>query len=308
MLSSLARPDFSRHAGLLDHALLAARHVAVIGVGGAAGLVLLLTRCGIGRFTLVDPDVVSPTNPATQAHDVIAVGSPKVDALAARILAINPAATVTALPTDYESLDLAEQAIVLAADLMLAMTDRFATQAAINRKAIAAKTDALFAICYPDAIGVEITATFADAIDAGNGCHRCHTKSRYDAYAAGFENPALIPSHAPAAEHLNALLGLLAVARLHQRAGSALPIARLAERFADAPCLISRLDPAFYADPGAPFADVPDALALFATKQWALDTPATWICPDCGTAGRIGQMREVDPRSPQPATEERTTA
>lgn len=284
-------PDFSRHNDLLDHELLSRARVAVVGVGGAAGLVTTLARCGVRDFILVDPDIVSRTNPTTQAHDLVSIGMPKVDALARRLTLINPAITGRAFATRYEDLSEREFEALWRTDLVLAMTDRFATQGLINRDALTFGTDTVFAIAYPDAVAVEITATFHDTVAAGHGCHRCHVKARYDAYAAGFENPKVLPSHALAAEYLNALLGFVAVSRLHYRAGSTLAIARTAEHFSRSPCLISRLDPRFFSEPGQAFGDAPSGFSLFTTKLWALDTPADWICPDCGTRGCVGAMR-----------------
>lgn len=295
-------PDFSRHAGLIDHDLMRRSRVAVIGTGGAAGLVALLVRSGIRQLTFIDPDTVSAANPATQAHDLTSVGMPKVEALARRLAVIDPTVSGRTFACRYEDLSETAHTALWSADLVLAMTDRFATQALINRDAVAKGTDTIFAIAYPETAGVEITGTFADTVAAGGGCHRCHVKSRYDAYAAGYQNPAVLASHALAAEYLNSLLALIAVGRLHQRAGSQLAIARIAERFAARPCLMSRLDPAFLADPGAAFAGVEPALSLFTTKLWDLDTPDTWICPDCGTRGPVVQMRAhaLDPFNPQP--------
>ena len=61
--------DFTRHRGVLDHALLAGTRIGITGLGGAAGLVQSLTGAGIRSWTLNDYDRVSLTNPATQRHD-----------------------------------------------------------------------------------------------------------------------------------------------------------------------------------------------------------------------------------------------
>ncbi len=302
-------PDFSRHAGLLDTALMAKSHVVSIGAGGAAGLIDTLARCGIGRITAIDPDTVSTTNICTQNHALDDVLVPKAEAVKAQLARINPALDCTALCKRYEDLTERELGAVWDADLVLAMTDCFEVQSAINRDAINIGTDLICAICYVGCEAVEITASFADSIAGGHGCHRCHTKQRYDAYAAGFENPAVIPSHALAAEFLNAHLGLLAVSRLHARAGSTLPIAQLARDFARHPFLIARLNPGFWSGPGEPFGDVPENLGMFASKTWALDTPTDWRCPDCGTPGVLPSPAAVSvtPGRPlEPAQPERS--
>jgi len=289
-LPTPAHPDFSRHDGLLDHELLRGSHVACVGTGGAAGVVANLVRSGIARVTVLDHDLVSPTNPTTQAHDAEHIGLPKVAALQRRLLAINPATVVTALPARYADIPDADRVDLWRAHVVLAMTDDFATQCAINRDAIATGTDTIFAICYIGCDAVEITATFPDTIASGGGCHRCHTKARYDAYETGFKNPSLIASHALAAEYLNSLLGLLVVSRLHERARSPLAIAQIAREFGARPCLISRMTPTFGTMPSEAFAELP--AQAFTTRLFALDTPSDWTCPDCGTRGVVAPATE----------------
>jgi len=288
--SALPAIDFSRHAGLLDHALLKRAHIACVGVGGAAGLVASLARAGIGRFTLVDHDHVAPTNPATQAHDAADIGMHKVEALRRRLERINPAVNLAALPKHYADLSRQEHNELWRADVMLAMTDHFPTQAAVNRDAIERGPDAIFALCYIGCDAFDITATFRDSIVAGFGCHRCHAKARYDAYASGFENPSVIASHALTAEHLNALLGLLVVSRLHQRASSPLAISSIASAFARRPCLIGRINPALPSTEGANV--IPQLAGPFAAQLYGLDSPSDWTCPDCGTRGVVPPTSE----------------
>ena len=67
-------------------------HVAVFGVGGVGGgAVEALARAGIGKFTLVDADVVSESNINRQLIALHrTVGQPKVEVAAARIGEIDP--------------------------------------------------------------------------------------------------------------------------------------------------------------------------------------------------------------------------
>ena len=78
-------------------------HVAVFGIGGVGGYVVeALARTGVGELTLVDSDCVSPSNLNRQMlalHSTI--GRLKVDVAKARVLDINPAATVHAEPIFY---------------------------------------------------------------------------------------------------------------------------------------------------------------------------------------------------------------
>lgn len=295
--------DYSRHGGLLDHELMAASTPASAGTGGAAGLLQQLARSGIRKFKVADPDVCSTTNPSTQAHDQTDIGRTKVAALAARLRNIDRSVQVTSYPHRYEELQPAALDDFWAADVVLAMTDKFATQALINRHALARAKDTFFATCYIGCGAVEVTATL---FPLTAGCHRCHTKIRYDAYQRGFVNPAIIPSHAIAAEYLNSLIALLVVSRLHQRAGSTLPIVELAQAFAERPCLISRLLPSFGVEPGGAFAGHP--AQPFSSRLFPLDTPTDWVCPDCGTHGVVPPQTlqpAPDARAVEPATLER---
>lgn len=90
---------FTRTAMLLGEAALerlAQKHVAVFGIGGVGGYVCeALVRGGIGKFTLVDKDIVDVTNINRQiiaTHSTL--GRPKTAVMKERILDINPAVTV----------------------------------------------------------------------------------------------------------------------------------------------------------------------------------------------------------------------
>lgn len=98
--------EFSRTALLLgDTAMQTLAHakVAVFGVGGVGGYTVeALARSGIGTLHLIDDDKVALSNINRQilaTHDT--VGQYKVDVAAARIAAINPAATVVTHRTFY---------------------------------------------------------------------------------------------------------------------------------------------------------------------------------------------------------------
>lgn len=76
---------------------LRAAHVCVVGIGGVGSWVAeALARSGIGALTLIDLDMVAESNTNRQIHALGDVyGKAKVDAMAERILAINPECGVT---------------------------------------------------------------------------------------------------------------------------------------------------------------------------------------------------------------------
>ena len=74
-------------------------HVAVIGVGGVGGAALEgLVRAGVGRVTVIDPDVFAASN---RNRQILALcsneGVAKAEAAKARMLEINPSLKITAL-------------------------------------------------------------------------------------------------------------------------------------------------------------------------------------------------------------------
>jgi tRNA A37 threonylcarbamoyladenosine dehydratase len=73
-------------------AKLAASHILIAGLGGVGGYAAeQLCRAGIGRFTLIDGDMISPTNRNRQVIALVSTeGKPKTEVLAKRLLDINP--------------------------------------------------------------------------------------------------------------------------------------------------------------------------------------------------------------------------
>jgi tRNA A37 threonylcarbamoyladenosine dehydratase len=86
----------ARLYGVEGAARLTAAHVCVVGIGGVGSWSAeALARSGVGRITLVDLDMVAESNTNRQIHALGDIyGKAKVDAMAERILAINPACQV----------------------------------------------------------------------------------------------------------------------------------------------------------------------------------------------------------------------
>lgn len=72
-------------------------HVAVAGLGGVGSwTVEALARCGVGALTLIDLDHIAESNVNRQIHALTStLGQSKVDAMAQRVLAINPECRLT---------------------------------------------------------------------------------------------------------------------------------------------------------------------------------------------------------------------
>lgn len=78
---------------------LRAAHVCVVGIGGVGSWsVEALARTGVGRLTLIDLDMVAESNTNRQIHALGDIyGQAKVDAMAERVRAINPACEVSCI-------------------------------------------------------------------------------------------------------------------------------------------------------------------------------------------------------------------
>lgn len=74
-------------------------HVAIVGVGSlGSSIALALAKAGIGRFRLLDPEVLEPENVVRHVGGVHEIGLPKVAVVARAILRVNPDAEI--VPVD----------------------------------------------------------------------------------------------------------------------------------------------------------------------------------------------------------------
>ncbi|CAM3917281.1 ThiF family adenylyltransferase [Bordetella tumulicola] len=87
-------------------------HIAVAGLGGVGSWAAeALARCGVGALTLIDLDHIAESNVNRQIHALTTtIGQSKVDAMADRILAINPACVLTRVD-DFVEPDNIEQVL-----------------------------------------------------------------------------------------------------------------------------------------------------------------------------------------------------
>lgn len=86
---------FSRNKGLLESDSMMEKTAIIVGQGSAGSMVALyLARSGVGRFILIDNDILDIHNICRHQLDHHALGQYKVDAMRKAILGINPKADV----------------------------------------------------------------------------------------------------------------------------------------------------------------------------------------------------------------------
>lgn len=95
---------FSRNTGLFESAEMLKKFAVIIGCGSVGARVALeLARAGVGRFLLIDDDILKPHNICRHTHGMRDLGRFKADLLREDILNIDPAAEVTAFRGKLEN-------------------------------------------------------------------------------------------------------------------------------------------------------------------------------------------------------------
>lgn len=109
----------------------AAANVCVVGIGGVGSWAAeALARSGLGRLTLIDLDMVAESNANRQIHALDPVwGQAKVEAMRARILAINPACAVRVVEDFVTAGNLAE--LLAGHDLVIDAIDQVKVKVAM---------------------------------------------------------------------------------------------------------------------------------------------------------------------------------
>ena len=204
--------------------------IICIGTGGARSALENFARSGFRNYILMDADIVSPSNVATQGVFISEMGKKKVDVIRQRILDINPDAKVVCVdrflddnmsdeefksymdmfpgrkPTDY---------------LILGCTDNFEAQKRSSILALKYGTPYLAAMMYKAGAAAELIFVYPGVTES---CPRCLLGSRFEKYENGFEND--VDSSACtifATERMNALKGYIALMLLmyHEAPGNA---------------------------------------------------------------------------------------
>ncbi|HKD16505.1 MAG TPA: ThiF family adenylyltransferase [Thermoanaerobaculia bacterium] len=143
--------------------------IVFVGVGAVgAAAAEIAVRAGVGRATLVDRDVVEPSNLSRQllfdAEDAAQV-RPKATAAAARLSEIDPSVPVTAVVADLEPGN--ARAILAGHDLVFDGSDNFETRLLVSDAARALAVPSVYAAC----VGEE--GRVAVSVPGKTPCLRC---------------------------------------------------------------------------------------------------------------------------------------
>ena len=304
---------FTRVQQAYDLNRLAYCRLVIVGTGGAAGFIEDMARAGMGEFILIDPDIVSETNLATQQVYRRDLGRAKVECLAERIGDINPTARVLTLQNSLD--DFSDEDIAYLAQssfgqdlpepvvsLLCGFTDNFYAQARVNRLALKLGLPSLSAQVYLEGRGAEVVFTYPGITPA---CQRCILSKRYTAFLEeGYRN-SVTSDGTPifATTRLNAIKGFIALAILHH--GTAHPRwGALLQRIGTRNLVQIRMDPDIGLNLGLRSFDKAFALAdptriVFDEAVWLpqmQESPATGYaaCPDCGGTGNLLDARTSD--------------
>jgi molybdopterin/thiamine biosynthesis adenylyltransferase len=99
----LVQNVFSRNTGILESRIMRDKCAFMLGCGSVGSLVALeLARAGVGKFVLIDNDIVEYHNICRHQCSIMDVGEYKVHAVARRIKEINPEAVVQQIPRIVE--------------------------------------------------------------------------------------------------------------------------------------------------------------------------------------------------------------
>lgn len=134
-----ARQVVLREVGVNGQQVLRDCSALIVGLGGlGAPAALYLAGAGLGRLVLTDFDRVAVSNLHRQVlYREADIGSAKLDAARAQLVALNPECAIELLPGPLDDAGLIRAA--RGVDLVLDCSDNFATRFAVNRACVTAR-------------------------------------------------------------------------------------------------------------------------------------------------------------------------
>jgi molybdopterin/thiamine biosynthesis adenylyltransferase len=161
--------NWDRIEGLLGEDVLAflrTQTVGIIGLGsGGSFVAVTLAMSGVGRFILIDSDVMEEANVVRHAADLRYLGKPKVEAVADLIKQRNPDANVrTVVGRIEDHLDLMPEMAVVVAGV-----DKEGPKYTINEACIKYQKTAVYAGVYERGEGGDVCVIYHDE----GPCYAC---------------------------------------------------------------------------------------------------------------------------------------
>lgn len=224
--------------------------IVCIGTGGARSFLENCARSGFKNYILMDADIVSPTNIATQGVFISEMGKKKVDVIRKRILDINPDANVLCVDKflDDNMSDLEFKGYLdmfpnsSAKDyLILGCTDNFEAQKRSSLIALKYGMPYLAAMMYENGDAAEIIFVYPGVTES---CPRCLLRDRFEKYENGFTND-VDSSSCPifATERMNSLKGYIALMLLMYHEDMSNPFSTMLDEVKDRNFVEIRLNP-----------------------------------------------------------------
>lgn len=177
---------FARNPAEREH--LAGKHLVIVGLGSVgSAIAMMAARAGVGKFTLVDLDRISPENLGRHMCDLTAIDVPKTQAVADLIRRINPTASVDIRAEDFREvvdgilgshLD-PENTVIVAA------TDSFECQSLVNLHSLDRGIPALYVGCWGEARVGEIL----HVVPGKTACFECYAGFRRDTASLDRDDP-----------------------------------------------------------------------------------------------------------------------
>lgn len=196
--------------------------IVCVGTGGARSYLENMARNGFRNFILMDADIVSATNVATQGVFVSEIGRKKTEVIRERIMDINPNANVICIDRFLDN-DMSDEEFKGFMDLfpgkkptdyiILGCTDNFEAQQRSSLLALKYGTPYLAAMMYAKGSAAEIIFNYPGVTES---CPRCMLRSRFEAYENGYVNDVTSSGCTIfATERMNALKGYISLMLLN---------------------------------------------------------------------------------------------
>ncbi len=169
---------YERNAGLTETTVLRNKSVIIIGCGSLGStMAVSLARAGIGKFSLFDPDILSPVNIARHQAGLKDLGRSKVNVVCDLIHGINPTISVETFKFDIVNSSEGFEAFsnsAINSDIIICTTDTDDSRLLVNDFAVKNKIKAMQAGLHERATSGIIHVYEPEANEA---CFACHHNS-----------------------------------------------------------------------------------------------------------------------------------